>query len=157
MIPLLRTGLRCPGGEAGFLLPLSLSGALVLLLCSLSMQSLVLHTRQLHGAEASRRRSEDLLASRAHQLAAALQGPYSCLMPHPSSAWFSQPLPADCAASLDPEALRSRELWGQRVLLKEWRPSSAGGGQFSLQQEDGGLLRRYAITLAPIYRLQELG
>ena len=63
-----------PGSEAGFVLPLSITGALVLLLSSLSMQSLVLHTRQAQAAERTRLQAEDQLASAAQRLAADLQG-----------------------------------------------------------------------------------
>lgn len=144
-------------GQAGFLLPLSMTGALVLLLCSLSMQTLALQTRQVQRAETSRRQSDDLLASAAQELAAGLQGPYRCLRPLPSSAWFDQPLPADCPAGLNPQPLRSRELWGQRVLLLGWTPNASGGGVFQLQRENSRYQRRYGITLTPAYRLQELG
>ena len=43
-----------PARDAGFVLPLSITGALVLLLSSLSLQTLVLHTRQVQAAEHTR-------------------------------------------------------------------------------------------------------
>ena len=157
MARLLIPSSRRPAGQAGFLLPLSVSGALVLLLCSLSMQSLALQTRQMQRLEASRRQKDDLLASAAQQLASALQGRYRCLRPLSSSAWFDQSLPADCPADLDPQQLRNTELWNQRVLLLGWTPSSAGAGVLQLQLEGSRYQRRYGITLTPVYRLQELG
>jgi hypothetical protein len=63
-----------PARDGGFVLPLSITGALVLLLSSLSLQSLVLHTRQVQAAERTRLQAEDRLASGAQRLAADFQG-----------------------------------------------------------------------------------
>jgi hypothetical protein len=87
MVRLLQRASRRSAAEAGFLLPLSLTGSLVLLLSSLSMQTAALHGRHVLAADLSRARSEDLLASSAQRVVTDLQGPYRCLLALPSSSW----------------------------------------------------------------------
>jgi hypothetical protein len=142
-----------PSAQEGFVLPLSLTGALVLLLSSLSIQSMVLHTRQVQAAERVRLQQEDRLASAAQQWAARLQGPFVCLRPLASAAWQIQPLPADCPPDLDPKDLQQVELAGDTVQLLSWQPS-AEGGVLLLQLAEGGLQRRYGLGHAG---LRELG
>jgi hypothetical protein len=156
MVRLLQRASRRSAAEAGFLLPLSLTGSLVLLLSSLSMQTAALHGRHVLAADLSRARSEDLLASSAQRLVTDLQGPYRCLLPLPSSSWQPGALPADCPAGLDPHQLQATELWGHQVLLSSWQPS-ASGGELRLQLGTSGLQRRYALTLRPAVSLQERG
>ena len=133
-----------PATQAGFVLPLSLTGALVLLLSSLSIQSMVLHTRQVQAAERVRLQAEDRLASAAQHWAAQLQGPLSCLRPLDSTHWQTQPLPVECPPDLDPKALQRVELAGETVRLLSWQPS-AEGGVLRLQLGEGGLQRRYGL------------
>ncbi len=156
MVRLLQRASRRSAVEAGFLLPLSLTGSLVLLLSSLSMQTAALHGRHVLAADFSRARSEDLLASSAQRVVTDLQGPYRCLLALPSSSWQPGALPADCPAGLDPGQLQITELWGQQVLLSSWQPS-ASGGELRLQLAASGLQRRYALTLKPAVSLQERG
>ena len=61
------------------MLPLAMAGSLVLLLSSLSLQTLVLHTRQVQATERTRLQAQDWLASGAQRLAAA--SPQSCSEP----------------------------------------------------------------------------
>lgn len=140
--------------QAGFVLPLSLSGALVLLLSALSLQTAVLQGRRLQISERARLQADDLLASAAHRLAAQLLGSHRCLLPLDSTAWQPQILSTACPSGLDPTLLTSTELDGQRVQLLHWQPS-AGGGELSLGL--GAYQRRYQLSLAPAPGLQELG
>ena len=133
-----------PAAEAGFVLPLSITGALVLLLSSLSVQSLVLHTRQVQAAQRTRLQAEDRLASGAQRLAADLQGRFACLEPVPLAAWQAGALPVDCPEGLDSTALQRFTIDGQVVELLSWTPQPEGG-ELQLQLAGGGLRRRYVL------------
>ena len=133
-----------PAAEAGFVLPLSITGALVLLLSSLSLQSLVLHTRQVQAAQRTRLQAEDRLASGAQRLAAELQGRFACLQQLPLERWRAGALPADCPADLDPEALQRLAINGETVQLLSWTPQPEGGA-LQLQLVRGGMRRRYSL------------
>ena len=139
-----------PARDAGFVLPLSITGALVLLLSSLSLQSLVLHTRQVQAAERTRLQAEDRLASAAQRLAADLQGRFRCLQPLPLEAWRVGSLPADCPADLDPGVLQQVWVDGQAVQLRGWSPQPEGG---ALQLAGGGLQRRYWLAASGVKEL----
>jgi len=141
-----------PPAAAGFVLPLSLTGALVLLLSSLSIQSLVLHTRQVQAAERVRLQAEDRLASASQQWAARLEGPFACLLPVASADWQTQPLPADCPPDLDPKALQQLEIAGETVQLLSWQPNTEGG-VLRLQLSPNGLQRRYGLSRTGIREL----
>jgi hypothetical protein len=141
-----------PPLEAGFVLPLSLTGALVLLLSSLSIQSLVLHTRQVQAAERVRLQAEDRLASASQEWAAQLQGPFACLAPVASAEWHTQPLPAACPPDLDPQALQQLEIAGATVQLLSWEPGTTGG-VLRLQLAPNGLQRRYGLSRTGIREL----
>jgi hypothetical protein len=141
-----------PPAQAGFVLPLSLIGALVLLLSSLSIQSLLLHTRQVQAAERVRLQAEDRLASASQQWAARLEGPFACLLPVASTAWQTQPLPPACPPDLDLQALQQIEIAGETVKLLSWEPSDEGG-VLRLQLSPNGLQRRYGLSGAGIREL----
>ena len=141
-----------PAAEAGFVLPLSISGVLVLLLSSLSLQSLVLHTRQVQAAERTRLQAEDRLASAAQRLAAELQGRFACLRPVPLAEWQAGALPVDCPLDLDPQALHRFTIDGQEVELLSWTPQPEGG-DLQLQLAGGGLRRRYSFGVTGVKEL----
>jgi hypothetical protein len=141
-----------PPAQAGFVLPLSVTGALVLLLSSLSVQSLVLHTRQVQAAERVRLESEDRLASAAQQWAAQLKGPFACLLPVASADWQARPLPAACPPDLDPQALQQLQLAGETVQLLSWEPRTEGG-VLRLQLSPSGLQRRFGLSRGGIREL----
>lgn len=134
--------------KAGFVLPLSITGALVLLLSSLSIQSLVLHSRQVQAAERSRLLAEDHLASAAQQLASRLLGPFACLQPVASADWLRQPWPPACPPELDIQQLHNIPVEGEVVQLLSWSPLAEGGGVMSLRLGDQGLQRRYGLSAA---------
>lgn len=139
--------------EAGFVLPLSVAGALVLLLSSLSMQSLVLHTHQVQAAGRSRVQREDRLASAAQVVAAQLQGPFACLQPKTSVQWSAAVALAPCPPALDLQSLQQLEIAGESVALQSWEPQP-GGGLLQLHLSDSGVSRRFRLSPAGI---QELG
>lgn len=143
-----------PALDAGFVLPLSLTGALVLLLSSLSLQSLVLHTRQVQAAERTRLQAEDRLASGAQRLAADFQGRLACLKAVPLADWRLQALREPCPAGLNPKGLQRLWINGQELQLAAWTPQPGGEGSLQLQLPGGGLARRYWLGTSGV---QELG
>jgi len=142
-----------PARDAGFVLPLSITGALVLLLSSLSLQSLVLHTRQVQAAERTRLQAEDRLASGAQRLAADFQGRLACLQAVPLAEWRLQALREPCPAGLDPDGLQRLWIDGQPLQLAAWTPEPDGGGVLQLQLPDGGMARRYWLGTAGVKEL----
>ena len=144
-----------PAGEVGFALPLALAGSLVLLLGSLSALSTTLHGRQLLASERQERIEADAMASAAQQVTAEFQGAYRCLLPLTLDRWQPGLLPPDCPASLDPRSLKTSDQFRAQVRLVDWKPSLSGG-ELRLQAVGGSRQRRYAITVAPVWRLREL-
>lgn len=142
-----------PVQEAGFVLPLSITGALVLLLSSLSLQTLVLHTRQVQAAERKRLQAEDRLASAAQRLAADFQGRLACLKGVPLADWRIQVLRSPCPAGLDAVALQRLWIDGQEVQLAGWMPQPEGGGALQLQLAGGGRARRFWLGTAGVKEL----
>ena len=134
-----------PAASAGFVLPLSITGALVLLLSSLSMQSLVLHTHQVQAAQRTRLHAEDRLASAAQRLAADLQGRFACLQTLPLADWSQELITVSCPPDLDANQLKRQWLEGQEVQLTAWEPQE-GGGSFQLQLAGGDFSRRYWLS-----------
>lgn len=91
--------------DGGFVLPLALFGALVLLLSSLSLQSLALQSRSNEGVGRLRRQREDALFSAAQLLVGRLQQ-HRCLLALPLSDW-TRPSPAaeQCSTAGERQAL----------------------------------------------------
>lgn len=145
--------------DAGFVLPLAVAGALLLLLSSLSLSAAALQAQRLEAAQRARQKAEDQLASAAHQLAAALQGPYHCLLATPSAQWQAAALPAACGRDLDPAPLLRLRAGAAEVQLRRWQPDGSGsGGELWLQLGADGAQRHYGLhLLAPAQGLQELG
>jgi hypothetical protein len=142
-----------PARDAGFVLPLSITGALVLLLSSLSLQSMVLHARQVQVAERTRLQAEDRLASGAYRLAADFKGRLACLEAVPLPDWRLEVLREPCPSGLDPDALQQLWIDGQPLQLAGWTPKPDGGGMLQLQFPDGGLSRRYWLGTAGVKEL----
>ena len=143
--------------EGGFLLPLSATAALVLLLSSLSLQTAVLHSRRLHLLQAARQEQDDRLASAAHGMAAALSGRYRCLTPYSSEQWAAVAATTLCPAGLDPTALAGHSTAGHGVQLTQWRPGADGSGELHLQLGSQGPTSRWRLELAPTLALREVG
>lgn len=129
--------------------PLAMAGALVLLLSSLSLQSLLLHTRGVQAAERRSLLAADHLASAAHQVAGALQGRYACLRSLPSTLWSDEVLATVCPPDLDPSLLQIWQIAGQTVRMRSWEPLN-GGGTFELQLADQGLRRRFRLSASGV-------
>lgn len=116
-----------PTAEAGFVLPLSSLGALVLLLSSLSMQGLVLQAHRAEAAQRARVKRDDQLTSAAQLWASQLQGSMTCLRHVPSSQWPQQVMAVGCSSDLDLQAAQQVEIAGGTVRLLSWQPQEIGG------------------------------
>ena len=131
-----------PPAQAGFVLPLAITGGLLMLLSSFSLHGLMLHSRTLQALEHKQRQADDQLASAAQRWAAELQGRWACLQTLPSALWQQESLPADCTSPSELQALLSLQVDGAVVELVHWQPQP-GGGALLLQLADGGMQRRY--------------
>lgn len=147
-----------PLEQSGFLLPLATTGALVLLLSSLSLQAAVLQSRRVLMLQAQRQHQEDQLTSAAHRLGAELTGPYRCLLALPSEQWpqAAAAATAGCPAGLDPAALLALLQQEHGVALSRWQPSPTGG-ELQLQLGANGPTASWGLSLAPTPSLRELG
>ena len=139
----LRQRLQHP--QDGFVMPVAITGMLVLALGSLSMQSTLLQARRGQTLSQQSQQQGDRLASGAQQLAARLQGPASCLKPLPSSQWAVEELPLDCPVHLDLDGLRSFSIDGQQLELVAWSPSPEGG-EMELQLADQSQAARFQLS-----------
>jgi hypothetical protein len=109
------------GRDQGFILPLAFGASLVLLLGSLSLQTLVLQRRLGLLREEQRGHQEDALASAAQQLVAALNRDHPCLLLLPLQRWGSDGLP--CASPEQQQAL-AKGAGGGPWRLIDWQPQA---------------------------------
>lgn len=122
--------------EAAYLMPVAAGTAGLLMLLGLSLQGLALQERVQVGAMERLRREEDLLASAAHQVLAALNGPHSCLLTLPLARWEAEG--AVCATPQALATLRRQEVWEVPVRLLAWQPGADGwSAEMELQLEAG--------------------
>lgn len=107
-----------------YMMPLSVGAVGLLLLQSLTVQSITqLEVLQVSAMERIGR-EEDLLASAAHQLLASLNGSQACLLGLPLDRWETEG--GACASSVDLANLRELEIWEVPVRLLRWQPSADG-------------------------------
>lgn len=106
------------------MLPVAIGVALLLLLSSLSLQTLALQSHGLAAASERLRRVEDDLASAAHDLVGELNAGHRCLLSDPLPGW--DPQAADCpapASLTDPRSLATPPV---DYRLIGWSPSESG-------------------------------
>lgn len=122
--------------DAGFLMPVAAGTAGLLMLLGLSLQGLALQERMQVGAQERLRREEDLLASAAHQVLAALNGPHPCLLTLPLARWEAEG--AVCATPEALSALRRLDTMAVPVRLLAWQPGPDGwSAEMELELEAG--------------------
>lgn len=128
---------RLPRGAApGYALLLALVATGVLLLLSLTLHGMAMQERLQVGALEREQREEDLLASGAHQLLAALNGPHRCLLTLPLARWEAEG--AACASPAAVAALKQARVMGVGVRLLDWQPGVDGQtAHLALQLEAG--------------------
>ena len=119
--------------ERGFALPLALTTSALLLLSSLSLQTLALHARQRSRqalAAAQTRDADGSLAMAFQQLAA---GAHACLLALPSSEWEGNEL----CPGVNPALLQSGRIADREWQLLDWRPHGEMAGTLQLRWSDG--------------------
>lgn len=124
--PLARGLGRRPGeGERnGFALPLALVVALLLLLSSLAMQTMILQVRSRRAVVLELRQAEDRLASAAHQLVGRLRERHPCLFGLNLAAWTVAGL--SCGDPAEILGLIEAEAHGLAWKVIDWRPLPGG-------------------------------
>lgn len=129
--------LICPIGSKGFALPLALATSALLLLSSLSLQTLALHARQRssYALATAQTRDAELSVAMAFQQHAA--GAHACLLALPSSEWE---LSAGCPG-VNPGLLKSGRIADRDWQLLDWQPHGAMAGTLQLQWSDGSQSR----------------
>jgi len=115
---------RRGGRDDGFVLPLAMGVALLLVLSSLSLQTLALQSHGLAAASERLRRVEDDLASAAHDLVGELNAGHRCLLSEPLPGW--DPLAAPCPAPQSLTGARSLATPAVDYRLIAWTPSESG-------------------------------
>ena len=119
--------------QRGFALPLALTSSALLLLSSLSLQTLALHARQ---------RSHQALAiaqtrDAEHSVVMAFQqhavGAHACFLALPSSEWDG----SERCPGLNPAALQSGRVVDRDWELMQWQPHGAMAGTLQLRWSDG--------------------
>jgi hypothetical protein len=122
-----------PVASKGFALPLALTSSALLLLSSLSLQTLALHARQRsHQALATAKaRDADRSVAMAFQQHAA--GAHACLLALPSSEWDGS---AVCPGA-NSAALQSGRVADREWQLLQWQPHGAMAGTLQLRWSDG--------------------
>ena len=119
--------------QRGFALPLALTTSALLLLSSLSLQTLALHARQRsHQAlvTAQTRDAERSVAMAFQQHAASA---HACLLALPSSEWEGS---AHCPGA-NPAALQSGRVVDRDWELMSWQPNGVMAGLLQLRWSDG--------------------
>ena len=119
--------------QQGFALPLALTTSALLLLSSLSLQTLVLHARQRSSqalATAQKRDAERSVAMAFQQHAV---GAHACLLALPSSEWEG----SESCLGLNPGVLQSGRVVDRDWLLLDWQPQGASAGTLQLRWSDG--------------------
>jgi len=136
-----------PSQESGFVLPLALGVSMLLLLGSLSLQTVALQGHLDQVSQASRGRDEDALVGAAQRLVGELNRRHPCLLPLPLSRW-----PQDgqaCAGLPQQQALLGvGGSFGGRLIA--WHPDLHQAE--ALIEADptgpGGIARRAAFSVA---------
>ena len=142
--------------EAGFLLPLSIMGALLLFTSTVALSLADLQTTQAQAVEEERNSDNDQLISAAHVIAGYLQnGNYSCLRQYKLS---TNPSCGRIAATFPRLASYTNEfintpyaalpLSSRRITITNWDPKNSGGtsGLLSLATEDGNQKKDFYIN-----------
>lgn len=117
LLHLLRS--RHPAAPA-YAMPLAAGATGLLLMLSLALQGVAMQERLQVGAMEKLRHEEDVLASAAHQLLAALNGPHRCLLHLPLARWEAEG--GACASPATVAALKRGEVWMVPVRLVAWEP-----------------------------------
>ena len=136
--------LICPLASKGFALPLALTTSALLLLSSLSLQTLALHVCQRSSqalATAQARDAERSVTMAFQQLAA---GAHACLLALPSSEWDR----SEHCPGVNPALLQFGHAAARDWQLLDWQPQGARAGTLKLLWSDASQ-RRLDLELRP--------
>ena len=134
-----RAVIRSIPTEQGMALPIALTVSALLLVSSLSMQSLALHARRRVDQERHTSVQRDRMASAAMEFLQVAQGTQSCLLAWPSDQWDKATI---CPAA-DPQQLRHGRLASLPWQLQRWEPPVGSNGRLSLRWDDGSLSHQW--------------
>ena len=123
--------------QRGFALPLALTTSALLLLSSLSLQTLALHARQRssHALATAQTRDAERSVAMAFQQHAA--GAHACLLALHSSEWEGS---VGCPGA-NPAALQFGRVADRAWQLEDWQPHGAMVGTLQLRWSDGSQSR----------------
>ena len=127
-------GMRLPDLHLqGFALPLALTTSALLLLSSLSLQTLAMHTRQRSRQALVSAQTRDAERSVAMAFQQHAAGAHACLLSLPSSEWDGS---AVCPGA-NSAALQSGRVADREWQLLQWQPHGAMDGTVQLRWSDG--------------------
>ena len=119
--------------QQGVALPLVLTTSALLLLSSLSLQTLALHARQRSSQALTTAQTRDAERSVAMAFQQHAVGAHSCLLALPSPEWER----AEHCPGVNPAALQSGRVADRDWQLLEWQPHGAMAGTLQLRWSDG--------------------
>ena len=117
----------------GFALPLALTTSALLLLSSLSLQTLALHARQRSRQALTNAKTRDAERSVAMVFQQHAAGAHACLLALPSSEWAA----SGSCPGVNPAPLQSGRVADRDWQLLEWQPHGAMAGTLQLLWSDG--------------------
>ena len=130
--------------QRGFILPLALSTSALLLLSSLSLQTLALHARQRSHQALATAKIHDAERSVAMAFQQHAVGAHACFLALPSSAWGG----SDHCPGVNPALLQAGRVADRDWQLLDWQPKGALAGTLQLRWSDG-LQSRLDLELRP--------
>ena len=123
--------------QQGFALPLALTTSALLLLSSLSLQTLALHARRRSSQALATAQTRDAEQSVVMAFQQHAVGAHACLLALPSSEWEG----AERCPGVNPAALQSGRVADRHWQLLDWQPQGARGGTLQLLWSDGSKSR----------------
>ena len=119
--------------QQGFALPLALTTSALLLLSSLSLQTLSLHARQRSRQALAIAQTLDAERSVAMAFQQHAAGAHACLLALPSSEWDG----SEHCPGVNPALLQSGHVADRDWQLLDWQPHGAMSGKLQLHWSDG--------------------
>ena len=126
-----------PSKNSGFVLPLALSTAAVLLLSSLSLQTLAMHGRQRSRQLFTSAELADARQSVAMDFLQRTSGSNRCLLAVPSAQWGN----ADLCPEADPQRLKAGLSDALAWQLISWQPQDFASGTLQWRWPDGSFAK----------------
>ena len=123
--------------QQGFALPLALTTSALLLLSSLSLQTLALHARQRSRQALATAQASDAERSVAMAFQQHAVGAHACLLALPSSEWEG----SEQCPGVNPAPLQSGRVSDRAWQLLHWQPNGTTTGMLQLRWSDGRLSR----------------